>query len=172
MKLKHCGPICKRGYTLIELMITMMVMALVLIVLVTAYLAIGNVFNTENNISGTSIEATRAMDTMEEEIRNSLGIQTANSTTLTYWWQDTNGDGTFEPTEIVTYSWDGTKGDSLIRTCNGTTETLAKGVSNFKLSYDSAVQSNITMVTIDLSVSAGTSVSTLESTINIRNNRQ
>lgn len=150
----------------------MVMMVLVLFVLVTAYLAAGKVFNTENNISGTTIEATRAMDTMEEEIRNSLGIQTANSRTLTYWMTDTNGDGTFESNEIVTYSWDGTAGDSLLRTSNGTVETLAKNVANFNLSYDSVVLANITMVTIDLTVSAGSSFTTLESTINLRNTRQ
>ncbi len=149
----------------------MVMMALVLFVLVTAYLAIGKVFNTENNISGTTIESTRAMDRMEEEIRNSLGIQTAGTRTLTYWMTDTNGDGTFESNEIVTYSWDGTAGGKILRTCNSTAETLAKNVTNFNLSYDSAVLANITMVTIDITVAAGSSFSTLESTVNLRNNR-
>lgn len=151
------------------MLIAISISALVVGTLVAAYLAGAGLFRSEVNISSIQLEAGRAVNTMSKEIANCLEVESASQTSLSVWLKDLNSNGTKEASETVTYFWDGTSGGNLMRTLSSNSQILSKYVKNFMLTYDNPSISQIKMVTISLTNSQGGEISTLESSIRIRN---
>ena len=96
-----------RGFTIVEMMISMVIMCLILGVLYSAYVTTIRIFSAEMNETDSYFQLTKTMDVMTSDIRNSLMVITTGTTTITVWAADTDNDGTFDANEIVTYKWTG-----------------------------------------------------------------
>ena len=159
----------KKALTLIELLMVMLMLFLVMGTLITAFLAGASVFNTELNMTDVMIEANRGMDLASRELRNSLEITSATSTSISFWGEDINSNGTKESAEVISYAWDGTANGELVRTAGGTPSAISRNVNGFELSYNSPSVSSIDEVTIKLTIARGAEYATLESTVKPRN---
>ena len=158
-----------KGFSLIEMYMTIVILALVMGVLVYGYLAGQTVFNGEKNISDAFIESTRTVESMSNEIKGGLRALTAQTTLFSFWRGDLNGNGSSEADEITTYSWDGTSGGNLLRTVSGVSTIVSRNVANLNFSYDSGTVSDIKAVTIALTSSLGGRAVTIESSAGMRN---
>ena len=155
--------------TLIELLISMAVMVLLFLVIFQTFSTAFRIFSGETSRTDNLIEANRAMDTMEKELRFAREMRSAASTSVSFWYFDENESGTGEASEIISYSWDGVAGSDIIRTKGASSNILAKNVQNFSLIYDSAVIANIRAVTISLQIKKGDEIIDLHSTVRPRN---
>ena len=159
----------KKGFTLIELVGTMSILVIVMVVLVYTFLAGQAVFNNEKNTSDCFVEASKAIELMSKEIRSGIVVNSASSTSITFWYSDLDNDLTSEASEIITYSWGGTIGGNLVRTLNGASYNISRNVSSFNLTYDNATAANIKSISMKLSNTFGGKTVTIESTSELRN---
>jgi len=159
----------KKAVTLIELIIAMAISVFILGVLVASYIAGTSIFNSEMDRSAAFLEANKGISTLRIDLRNCLELTSAASTSISFWAQDANSNGSKEAAEIFTYSWNGTPGSSLIKTVSGTNTMVAKNISNFNLTYDSASLASIRQVNIKIASSSGKDIATLESSVKLRN---
>lgn len=145
----------------------MAVMTFAIVVLFYAFSISMRVLSEEMTESDVSLETHRAVERMVSELRNSLEIVSAGGTSITFWHVDTNGNGTREADETVSYSWTGGTVEALDRTIGETTFRIAGNVMNFSLTYDNP--SNIKLIKILITGRKGTSIGTLESSVKSRN---
>lgn len=157
------------GVTLIELLIAISISFFVIITIIVLYIGGIKIFGTELNISNIHIESKRAMNLMGNEIKDCLEIETALPTSFSFWWKDLNSNSSKEANEIVSYSWDGVDGGNLTRTISANSEIISKYVDNFNLTYNNQTISLIRTVNIKLTNLLNDEISTLESTVKIRN---
>jgi hypothetical protein len=144
-------------------------LSFLMVVIFYAFTASMHIFTTEISRTDTSIEAHRAMERMTVELRESLQIISAESTSVSFWNNDLNGDGTVEANEIVTYSWTGAPQGFINRTIQTATQEISTGITNFSLTYNDPDPSNVNFITILIVAQNGSVVSTLESSVDCRN---
>lgn len=157
------------GITLIELLIAISISFFVVITIIVLYIGSIKIFGTELNISNLQIESKRAINLMNNEIKDCREIESASAIGLSFWWKDLNSNSSKEASEIVSYSWDGLAQGNLTRTISGSSEIISKYVDNLNLTYNSQVIALIRTVKITLTNSLNNEISTLESTVKIRN---
>lgn len=150
-------------------MIVMAVLSIAIAVIFYAFVASMHIFTNELSESDSSIQMHRAMERMTNELRNSLAIISANPTSVTFWYQDLNGNGTVDANETVAYSWTGTAEGYVNRTVQTASLEVANGIKGFTLTYNDVDPANIKVITIRITSMNGTSVSTLESSVKGRN---
>jgi len=158
-----------KGFTLLELIIAMGALTFALALIFYAFTASMRIFTAELYEGDTAFEIQRSLDRMTKELRNSLEIVSANGTSITFWSEDLNSNGTREANETVTYSWTGTSEGYLKRIVQTASIEVASGVKSFSLTYNNPAPSNIRLINIYMTVQKGSNLSTLESSVKSRN---
>jgi prepilin-type N-terminal cleavage/methylation domain-containing protein len=156
-----------KGFTLLELMISMAVLSLAIAAVFYIYVETTKIFTDELTDSDMNFQTGKAMDRMSRELQQALKITSKSSTGITFWYQDTNNNGTREAGETVTYSWVGGTTEAIYRTVVSTTERIANNINKLDLSYDNAASPE--MVTISITGRINSTVSTIESSVKFRN---
>lgn len=158
-----------RGFTLLELIITMGVMAFLIEVGVLSYTAVGRTMASQLDETEASWQTYRALSDIETDLREARPVIIASPQLVTFWWKDLDGDSLLDMgTEDLTYSWDGTVGGDLV-VSGARSKVVARGVQNFSLTYDTVLPANVRLVTTQLTVKSGKSQKTGEMTILMRN---
>ena len=157
------------GFTLLESLMAMAVLSIAIVVIFYAFTASMRVFTSELSDADASMEIHRAIERMTKELRGSLEIISADGTSITFWNEDLNNNGTREADETVQYSWTGTSEGYINRTVQTSTQEIATGIKSFSLTYNDPTPSNIRVVNIYITAQKGSTVSTLESGVKLRN---
>ena len=145
------------------------ILSIAMAVIFYAFTASMHIFTSEMSEADASLEAHRAMERMTKELRGALQIVAASGTSVTFWYSDLNGDGTREANETVTYSWTGASQGYINRTVQTSTQEISIGIQNFLLTYNDPSPPNINLIKIFMSAQNGSTVSTLESSVDCRN---
>mgnify|MGYP001560542851 CR=1 FL=1 len=158
-----------RGFTLLELIITMGVMAFLIEVGVLSYTAVGRAMTSQVDELDSSWQTYRALSDIETDLREARLMITAGPASMSFWWKDLDGDTLVNPlTEVLTYSWDGTAGGDIV-VSGARSRVVARGIQNFALTYDSVVPATVKSATAQLTLQAGKKQTTGEMTIMMRN---
>jgi len=133
----------ERGFTLIELMVSIAVSAIVLAAITATFISQSRSYDTQEQINGMQQGARAAMDMITREVRMA-GYNTNATLTFDGITYDTtqirvqanlDGDGdTGDSNEDIIYAYD-TVNDVIERTTGGTTETLVENVDVFTFQY-------------------------------------
>lgn len=137
----------KRGFTLIELVIVIVILGIIAVVGVALMLQVGDAWVLQSHRKEMSESARIAMDRMIRETREAASISTAAGGTLTF---NNIGGNT------ITFD---TSGTTLRRTVDGTTNELADNVDSLSFTYyydnGGSALTDITRIEIDLTFSSG-----------------
>lgn len=109
MKISHST---YKGFTLVELLMSVCVMCIILAAVATLSFAVGNANNSENNTSDIQSRVRYTTMYLGELVRNSKLICYNFGTSAAIWQADYNGDSQIEPNEIV-YIDSGSKNDCI-----------------------------------------------------------
>lgn len=156
-----------KGFTLLELMISMVALSFAIYVIFYAYVEITKIFTAEMTDSDISFETSKAMDRMGRELQQAREITSKSSTGITFWYRDTNNNSTREADETVSYSWTGGSTEAIFRTVVSTTERIANNINNLTLTYDDATTPK--RVTISITGRKNSTLGTIESSVKFRN---
>lgn len=156
-----------RGFTLLEALIAISVMSFAIFVIFYAFQSSMRIFTGEISEADVSVEVHRATERMVKELRNSLQIVSGGSTDITFWYEDTNRNGTREAGETVVFNWTGITTETVTRTIGSSSQIIANNIIRFSLTYDNP--SDIKLIKIVITGQKGDSVSTLESSARSRN---
>jgi prepilin-type N-terminal cleavage/methylation domain-containing protein len=172
--LKHLYQIFKalkksKGFTLLESMMVMAMLSIVMVIIFYAFSASMSIFSGEISEADASLEAHRTMERMTKDLRGALQIVAADSTSISFWSSDINGDGTVEANEVVTYSWTGTSEGYINRTVQTSTREISTGIKSFALTYNDPSLEAVRVITINITAQKGANVSTIESSVDGRN---
>jgi len=156
----------KYGYTLLELIISMAIMAIIGGVLIGFFSASFRILNSETNRSSLRITIESAMaqfenDLIPAKLVNSMGASSIN------FWTDMDYDSTQDSNEVFSYSL---SNGNLVRTVAGVSKNILYGVTGFNLSYDSAQAASVHLVSLTLTATSGTDSLTVKDQIMLRNN--
>lgn len=151
------------GFTLIELIISMAVLTFGILIVFYAFTSSMRLFSDELTESDVSLETHRAIERMSRELRNSKEIVSSSGTSISFWYQDTNNNGTREAAETVTYTWTGGTVEGITRTIGATSVRLANDIYGLSITYNSP------LITIVVTGKKGSSIGTLESSVKSRN---
>jgi len=145
----------------------MAVLSIAIVIIFYAFQATMTALTEQFSESDVSLEVHKGMERMVKELRGALEIPSASGTSITFWYKDINGNGTRDAAETINYTWTGITTETLTRTMGGATFIVANKISGFSLTYDDP--SNIKLIRIKLTGTAGTSINTLESSVKLRN---
>lgn len=163
----------ERGFTLAELIITMVMVSVLMGAIGLAYNVGFRVFYSHKTRIGGKSEAGRSLSTMAQEVRTAVSVTSAQASSLTF-SADTDNDGI---NESIQYSWSGTAGAPLQRISTLTT-LLASSVNSLSLTYyDSnnnllsfpVTASSVRIVSFDLTVKSQDETFQLRSQTRLRN---
>ena len=147
----------KQGFTLIELLMSVMVFSILIGTAGITFIVILRESSSAQIRSSLRQDAIMAIERLSRELNEAEEITSAQSNSVTFWWQDTDGDGVRDSAELVTFSWDGTGGTALKRD----TASLAFNVENFQVSYSNLNNSSLSP-SPDLSLVARDSIRRLD----------
>lgn len=156
-----------KGITIIELLVAIGILAIIMATIISAYSVGSKLFTSEMAKSDIYHEANKAIKQIGNDLRNCRQITSAESTRITF-WIDSNGNGSLEANEMITYAWNGIEGANLVRT-QPDNFTIVKNVNNFSLTYNSPSGEEISVITISLFLKRDKEASTLESSVYLRN---
>jgi prepilin-type N-terminal cleavage/methylation domain-containing protein len=105
-----------RGFTLIELVISMSILAILIAVLGSVAVLTGRATNTSGSPTTRMVDAAEVLDGIAAELRTALSFSERTARAVTFTVPDRDGDGT---PETVRYAWSGAPGDPLTRAVNG-----------------------------------------------------
>jgi len=145
----------------------MAVMTFAMVVIFYAFSVSMRILSEEMIESDVSLETHKAVERMVSELRNSLEIVSGGSTSIIFWYRDTNGDTTREADETVSYYWTAGTVEALFRQQGSSTIREASGIINFSLTYDNP--SSIKLIKILITAKKGGTLGTLESSVKSRN---
>jgi len=151
------------GLTLIELVLAMAISVTILFVVAVAYVTSIRTFTQEMSRSDIFWDGYRGLDTITEELRDSLYIIASEPDTISFWWKDLNANGSIEANEVVSYSL---SGQNLIRSVGGNDLPLVQNVAGFDLTYDHPADPGL--ITITLTMRKEGQMTTLESKVSPR----
>ena len=157
----------KKGFTLLEAMISMAMLLIIFAVIFLAYIIGIKIFEGEKSQSDVTLEINQGIASLEKDLMGALEIVSAESHSVTFWYKDLNGNSTIEAAETMTYSWSGTPEAPLIRALGGDSKPVANYVSDFELTY--SIPENIKFITIKLVIQKDDIISTAESSVSLRN---
>ena len=115
------------GLTLTELLIVIVLFTVVLNITFWVFLIVLKEVTNHRDRLFFREEASYALDLMTRDLHEAREITSAKNESITFWWQDTDGDGLRDANELVTFSWSGTPGEALKRgdvVLAGSVETL------------------------------------------------
>jgi hypothetical protein len=138
---------------------SMAAMTIAIVVVFYGFSAAMRIFKDEMFDQKVSIEIQRAMEYITADLRGAQSIEAYSDTSIQVRSQDNSSD--------ITYSWTGAPSRILFKTVNGAaSQEVAMDVSDFSLTYDGTP---VNKVNVRITGAEGTSISTLESTIKLRN---
>lgn len=144
----------------------MAVMVIAIGVVVFAYITVMQIFTSEMSESDVSYQAHKAVERMTSDLVGNLEVVSATSSSIIFWYNDLNQNGTMDANETVSYSLNSTQ-EVLYRTQGNTSEAVAKYVLGFSLSYDDPMNPKIADITV--TTGQNTTLSTVESSVKFRN---
>jgi len=125
------GPPKRPGFTLLELVVSASIAAILFVVMTSAILLGSRAIPDPQSPSLSSIRASQIANQLATELETALFITERSSTVLAFTVPDRNGDGI---PERIRYAWSGTPGDPLTRQYNGgAAVTVADHVDLFSL---------------------------------------
>lgn len=137
------GRTLRHGFTLNEMVITLPLMAMLMLGLGSAIKLASSSVPNGTSVSDTTLTGAKALDLFSADLAFATSI-TSNVTGSSAGRQVTfvipDRDGLAPTTETVTYSWSGINGDPLLRTFNGSVQTVATNIQEFALAYDKRVK--------------------------------
>ena len=123
----------RRGFTLAELVVSMVVMSILMVGLGSAILIASHALPERNTSTDALLEASDVVDGMVGELNCALAFTERSATAVEFTVADRNGD--LAP-ETIRYAWSGVAGNPLTREYNnGSAVTIAQDVHSFKLAY-------------------------------------
>lgn len=175
VSLKGVAPavVRERGFTLVELLMTVLLMALMIPGIWTVFRAGLISFSSENDRLAVKGESGRGFVEMTEELRHATSMTAALAASLSFTVDmDDNGSD-----ETVQYTWSGTAGDPLNRVSSFTVPAIPS-VSSVSLSYyDSSgnllsfpvTASQVRIVAVNLTVGYRDETFNLRTQVRLRN---
>jgi len=133
----------RRGFTLVELMISAALSGFLLLAVLTSFLFLGRTGANMQNYTDMEIQARRAIETFAEDVRMAKDATWNSNTSLTLTVVTSSGT-----TDTRTYNYDATAG-TFSRTAGTSTRTLVTGIATF-----SFTAYKINTATIDLTDSS------------------
>ncbi|MEN6333539.1 MAG: prepilin-type N-terminal cleavage/methylation domain-containing protein [Phycisphaerales bacterium] len=131
--------LARRGFTLLELIVSTAVMSVLMVALGSVMLIAGRAVPQAQSVTGTMSAAAAAAEQMASELRYAAAVNQQSSTMIEFTVADRNSDGL---PETIRYEWAGTSGASLTRQYNaGTAVAVLPDVREFALTYDTEVLS-------------------------------
>jgi prepilin-type N-terminal cleavage/methylation domain-containing protein len=149
----------KKGFSLIEMMVVVVVMGLIILGLVTFFTGGTRSWITGQFQLSAQRNARQAMDLMVREIRHGEAVTSATTNSITIAIPALGSD----PADSVTYSWTGTPGDPINRQGN----PLINNVKKLEFTYPDASKVHI-VLEVDVDKDSNPDI-TLNSDINLRN---
>ncbi|UCD48763.1 MAG: prepilin-type N-terminal cleavage/methylation domain-containing protein [Phycisphaerales bacterium] len=124
------------GFTLIEMVMTVAIMAVIMLGLGSAMIIAGHAVPGADNPAVAGIAAAEAAEQIATELQYAVSVVDSNATVIEFTLADRDGD---DVAETIRYAWSGNPGDPLTRQYNaGPVQTLLTDVSAFDFSYDLA----------------------------------
>lgn len=162
-----------RGLTLIELMLTLVLVFALAAAIWMSYQTGFDIFYDQHTRTGGKGEVGRGLVRMAEELRHATSLTSAEQTAFTF-TADTDDNGV---DESIQYTWSGVVGEAL-RRIDASTTPLVNSVSSLAFSYYDAsnnllsfpvTASLVKVVSFDLTVTSGDEVFQLRSRARLRN---
>jgi type II secretory pathway pseudopilin PulG len=130
MRLMKPAPSARRAFTLVELVVSASLAAILLVGLQSAVLIASKAIPSSNRESDLAAQSA-ALDRAALDLSYAKVVTAAVSNTLTFTVADRNGDGS---DDTISYSWSGVAGAPLVRTLNGSaSEVVLSDVRSFSL---------------------------------------
>ena len=124
----------RRGFTLVELVVTIAITSVIMLGIGSAMLIAGRALPAADNPAAASLIAGQAIEQMVTELQYAATIIDSNATMIEFTVADRDAD---DVAETIRYEWSGTPGDPLTRQYNGgALVNLADDVQEFDLSHD------------------------------------
>ena len=120
-----------KAFSLIELIISLVLVSILLSFLTFAYLVAMRGWDAEMKRHSPRFEASKALERVGEEVRSMNSMSAAASNSMTF-VEDVDDDGV---DETIQYSWSGVAGEDLTRQEGSITATLANNVTSFTIEY-------------------------------------
>lgn len=123
-----------RGFTLVELVISMAVATILLAGLTSAVMLAAQALPGKERLADKLLQEARVLDQLVGELQSALFFAERATQAITFTVADRNGDGS---PERIRYAWSGAAGDPLTRQYNGgTVVNVLENVHQFNLGYD------------------------------------
>ncbi len=124
----------RRGFTMIEVVVTVTLTSILMLGLMSAMLIAGKALPDENSPVDHLIRTGQVAEGIAEELRFAVHITEYSSNAITFTVADRDEDGS---PETIRYAWSGTTDDPLTRQYNhGTAVTVLDQIHQFNLAYD------------------------------------
>jgi prepilin-type N-terminal cleavage/methylation domain-containing protein len=126
------------GFTLIELIISTAILAIILVGMHSAMLIASRASPDRAGVNSATLRAGAAADQLIADLTYATSITSTSATAVQFTVPDRNDDGS---PDTIRYSWSGVSGAGLMRTVNGgTPAAIAADVREFSLAYDKRPQ--------------------------------
>ncbi len=135
---RRLGPprIVDGGFTLVELVVSMVVTATIMLAVGSVMLLAARAMPDANSPARASIAAAEAVEQMITELQYAVSVTQRSERMIEFTVADRNGN---DVPEIIRYEWSGILGDPLTRCYNaGALASVLADVYEFNLSYDLA----------------------------------
>ena len=124
----------RRGFTLVELVLSMAVMTVLIGGIASAMLLASRAIPDDQSPTSVLLRGSEAAEEIAGELYTARTITERSAMAVEFTVHDRNGD---EVPETLRYEWSGTAGDPLTRQYNGgTVANIAEDVQEFQLTYD------------------------------------
>ena len=131
--LPRCRTPGAAGFTLIEMVVSLAVFAVLIGAMGSAIVLSTHAMPTRNSDAGRSLAASEVLQQMADELRGAIYLTRAEPTSVAFVLPDQNGDGN---PEAIRYAWSGVAGDPLTRQLNdGAPVALLNAVGSAAFDY-------------------------------------
>lgn len=130
----NTGPTGRRGFTLVEVVLSLAIMSILMTGLASAILIASHALPDDDSPTRAVVTSAEFVNLIAEELQSALWIRERTATSVEFAVPDRDGDGT---AERIRYAWSGTVGDALTRQYNGgTVVDVIESVQGFDLGYE------------------------------------
>jgi len=124
----------KQGFTLVELVVSMAVMAVIIVAMGSSILIASRAMPDARSPTATRIAAAEALEQIVTELQYAVSVNQRSANMIEFCVADRNGD---EVPETIRYAWSGTAATPLTRQYNGgTVVNILTDVRQFSLTYN------------------------------------